>query len=44
VSRFIMIMAGGTGLGDFGSGITRASHALACAEDMTAIAVEEGGR
>jgi hypothetical protein len=44
MSRTIMIMAGGTDSGGFGFGITRASRALACAEDMTAIAVEESGR
>ncbi|HKU71197.1 MAG TPA: hypothetical protein VJQ51_10180 [Burkholderiales bacterium] len=44
MSRSIMIMAVATGLIDFGSGITRASRALACAEDVTTIAVEEGGR
>ena len=34
MSRTIMIMAGGTGSGDFGSGITRVARALASAEDV----------
>jgi hypothetical protein len=41
MSRTIMIMAVATGLGDLGSGITRASRALACAEISAAI-VERG--
>lgn len=44
MSCTIMIMAVATGLGVFGSGITRVLRALACAEDMTAIAAGEGGR
>ena len=43
MSRTIMIMAVATGLGDFGSGITRASRALACAEMMTLLAAKEVG-
>ena len=34
MSRTIMIMAGGTGSSDFGSGITRAARAIASAEDV----------
>jgi glycerate kinase len=41
MSRTIMIMVGGTGSGDFGSGITRAARALACAEDMAWCLIRE---
>jgi hypothetical protein len=41
MSRTIMIMAVATGSGDFGYGITRASRALACAEDVASLRVRE---
>ena len=41
MSRTIMIMAGGTGLGDFGSGITRAMRVLAFAEMPATVMVRE---
>ena len=40
MSRTIMIMAVATGLGDFGSGVTRAQRALAYAEMQAATVIK----
>ena len=44
MSRTIMIMAVATGVSGFGSGITRASRALASAEMMASRAIKERSR